>query len=275
MIRPNFLYIGIARAGSTWLFDMLRQHPEIFVPPAKDIYFFDQYYEKGLDWYLSHFQQAGNAHAVGELSHDYYVSSDAPLRIQAALPEVKLICCLREPVSRMVSGYAYNKTTHLSNDVSLAAYAAREEIMIQFDYYNHLKRYVEVFGRERLLVIFYEDLQRDAEQFIRTIYQFLGVDDTFIPPTLNKRINPARNAREGSLALFAYRIALVMRRLGMANLVGRVKQSALLNRILYKPMDRSELPSEPLPEDILQALRKDYGRLETLIGRPLPESWYA
>ncbi len=244
------------------------------MPPAKDIYFFDQYYEKGLAWYLSHFQQAGNAHAVGELSHDYYFSPEAPARIHEALPGVKLICCLREPVSRLRSGYAYNKTTHVTRDVSLEAYARREAIMIQFDYYGHLKRYVDLFGRDRLLVVFYEDLQRDPADFIRTIYQYLDVDDAFRPSSLNEQINPARNARDESLALFAYRAAHVMRGLGMANLVGRVKQSALLNRVLYKPKAREELADEVLPDDIVQDFRKDHVRLEALLGRSLPASWY-
>lgn len=273
MTLPNFLYIGIARAGSTWLFDMLRQHPEIFVPPAKDIYFFDRYYDKGLDWYLSHFQEAGTAKAVGELSHDYYFSTDACARIHEALPDVRLICCLREPVGRLRSGYAYNRTMELRADVTLSAYAAREDIAIQFDYYGHLKRYIETFGRERILVVFYEDMVEDPERFIVSIYQFLGVDDTFRPTTLHERINPARDARAESVALLAYRVALIMRRLGLANFVGRVKQNPWLNRLLYKAPAQKE--EEVLSPGLVAALRKDHDKLAALIGRPLPESWHA
>lgn len=272
MIKPNFLYIGIARAGSTWLFDMLRKHPEIYVPPAKDIYYFDQYYDKGIGWYLSHFQAAGKAKAVGELSHDYYFCPDAPARIQEALPEVRLICCLREPVDRLLSGYAYNRTTDVRREVSLADYAAREDIAVQFNYYEHLKRFVDTFGRERLLVVFYEDLVADPAAFIRPIYRFLDVDEDFIPPTLHERINPARDARMESVALFAYRFALVLRRLGLANLVGRIKQSRIVNRVLYKAPVRTE--TESLPPEVIHTLRKNHEKLAALIGRSLPESWY-
>jgi len=272
MKKPNFLYIGIARAGSTWLFEMLRQHPEVFVPPAKDVYFFDRYFEKGLTWYFSNFKHADEAKAIGELSHDYYFSERALKRIHETLPEVRLILCLREPVGRLVSGFVYNRTTALRSGVSLADYARQEEIATQFEYYHHLKRYIDCFGRDRVLVVFFEDMVEEPEEFIRTVYRFLDVDDSFVPPNLHERINPARDARAESLALFAYRVALLLRRLGLANLVGRIKESRFLNRLLYKA------PTEGLAEvpstELIARLRRDHARLESLIGRPLPQSWH-
>ena len=67
---------------------------QVFVPPAKDLYFFDRYYEKGLAWYLSHFQggrRARRGRAVARLP----LPEEAPDRIRADLPDVQLICCLR------------------------------------------------------------------------------------------------------------------------------------------------------------------------------------
>jgi len=272
MVEPNFLYIGVPRAGSTWLFTMLREHPDVFVPPAKDIYFFDRYYDKGLGWYLSHFQGAGEFKAVGELSHDYYFSEVAADRIHNDFPDMRLICCLREPVSRLLSAYAFDRTAEVRSDVSLSSYAAQERVLTQYEYYRHLKRFIDTFGRERMLVVFYEDLLADPAAFIRPIYRFLGVDENFSPPTLHERINPARDARAESVALLAYRFALVLRRLGLANLVGRIKQSPFVNRVLYKAPSPTE--NESLPPELIQALRKDHDKLAALIGRSLPESWY-
>lgn len=273
MRKPDFLYIGIARAGSTWLFEMLKQHPDIYVPPAKDLYFFDRYYDKGLEWYLSHFQHAEGASAVGELSHDYYFSTDAAARIRRDLPDVKLICCLREPVSRLLSGYAYNRTTEVRREISLESYAAQPEVAIQFEYYRHLRHYINVFGRDRIHITFYKDLVTNPQQYIQSIYRFLGVDSAFVPPALHDRVNAAREVRIEPVALFAYRLALVMRRLGMANWVGRIKQHQLVNKILYTSTG-SEAPARPSPE-LIAHLRRDNQRLEELLGRRLPESWYA
>lgn len=52
-VYPNFLYIGGYKSGSSWIYEALREHPQVFVPPAKDIQFFDVYYDKGIKWYLS------------------------------------------------------------------------------------------------------------------------------------------------------------------------------------------------------------------------------
>ena len=56
--NPNFIYIGPDKAGSSWLHDVLIEHPQVFMTPAKDLYFFDRYYDKGLDWYAAHFEKA-------------------------------------------------------------------------------------------------------------------------------------------------------------------------------------------------------------------------
>ena len=252
---------------------MLRDHPEIFVPPAKDLYFFDRYYEKGLGWYLSHFQGAEGFKAVGELSHDYYFSEVAAERIHRDFQDIRLICCLREPVSRLLSAYAFDRTAEVRSHVTLGEYAAQESVRVQYEYYRHLKRFIDTFGRDHLLVVFYEDLLADPAAFIRSIYHFLGVDENHIPPTLHERINPARDARAESVALFAYRFALLLRRLGLANLVGHIKQSRIVNRLLYKAPDRVE--TEPLSAEVIRALRKDHDKLAALVGRPLPESWNA
>ena len=50
-VLPNLVYIGPDKAGSTWLFGLLNRHPDVFMTPAKDLYFFDRYYDKGIEWY--------------------------------------------------------------------------------------------------------------------------------------------------------------------------------------------------------------------------------
>ena len=117
-MEPNFLYIGPDKSGSTWMYNILSQHPECYVPTIKDIYFFDQFYYKGIDWYLSFFKDAShNYKAVGELSHDYLYSKKAAERIFFHYPKVKLITCLRNPIDRTFSNYLFlirNGITKLS-----------------------------------------------------------------------------------------------------------------------------------------------------------------
>ncbi len=60
-VTPNFMYIGPDKAGSSWLHEVLLIHPQVYMPVAKDLYFFDRYYDRGMSWYLSQFEGAGHS----------------------------------------------------------------------------------------------------------------------------------------------------------------------------------------------------------------------
>src|SRR4051794_21786219 len=101
---PDFLYIGTSKAGSTWLFNVLARHPEIFLASNKGLYYFDAHFDRGADWYLDHFRGSDGL-VRGEVSHSYLSSPEAPPRIAALAPGVRLLVCLREPVDRAFSDY--------------------------------------------------------------------------------------------------------------------------------------------------------------------------
>ena len=76
IVYPNFLYIGAEKAGSSWIYEILREHPQVYVPPAKDIQFFDKNFDKGIEWYLSLFGSGAGQIAIGEVSHDYFLAQE-------------------------------------------------------------------------------------------------------------------------------------------------------------------------------------------------------
>lgn len=57
-LAPDFLYIGTSKAGSTWLFNTMALHPEVFLASDKGLYYFDSQFSEGQDWYLEHFAGA-------------------------------------------------------------------------------------------------------------------------------------------------------------------------------------------------------------------------
>ena len=99
---PNFLCIGAQRAGTTWLYDLLASHPEVYVPSRrKEVHYFDWYYDRGLSWYTRFFPPQGEVaryRAVGEVTPDYLYDSTCPKHISETLPSVKLIAILCNPV---------------------------------------------------------------------------------------------------------------------------------------------------------------------------------
>lgn len=274
-VRPTFLYVGASKAGSSWIFEILREHPQVFVPPAKDVKFFDVHYDKGIAWYAAFFAPGRDRPARGDISHDYFLAERTADRIHRWLPDVRIVACLRDPVDRIVSAYIYNKTTDLDRDTTLADYAADSARFRQGSYYRNLLPFYERFPREHILVLFYDDLKADPRAFASRLFDFIGVDPTFEPSVLHQVVLPAREPRSHGFALLTYQTALLLRKLGLANLVGAVKRNPWFNALLFKELGEKPAVPETTLADIRARYSADYDALATLVGRTLPDAWYA
>lgn len=283
MTLPNFLYIGAAKAGSTWMYQILRQHPEIFVPSAKDIYYFDKNYRRGLRWYCSFFKSAHGERAVGELSHDYYLERSTAERIHRDLPEARLICCLRDPLDWAVSAYRFNGDRtraraglHWAFDtscVTFGEYVRQTVTLRQIQYAARLAPFLDLFPRRQILVCFYDDLRDDPVRFVETLYRFVGVNPNFRPPSLHTRINVAHEPRLERLAQAGYRVARALRAVGADNVIGAIKHHPLTERILYRsPISPLRIDQESLIW-LRTTLVHDLATLQEMLGRSLPPGW--
>jgi hypothetical protein len=196
MTLPTFLGIGAPRAGTTWLNTLLATHPDVYMPTLRDeIRFFDQYYDKGLDWYEALFCPPEEAHkyqAIGEISPQYLECPECPERIVATLPESKLIAILRHPVDRAYSQYGFyvqRRNFRNSFEDFLAAYPRALE---RGFYSRYLERYLEYFDRSRILALTFEDVFGDVARTKRTVAEFVGVDGQRFPPEAGtSRVNPS------------------------------------------------------------------------------------
>src|SRR5690348_11613531 len=116
--KPDFIIIGVPKAGTTSLADWLSQHPQIFFPRIKEPGFFSyagQSYNplhRSLPsyatlWaeYLKLFENAGPGEKIGEATTNYFHFYQAPGLMRALLPDVKLVVVLRNPVDRIYSHY--------------------------------------------------------------------------------------------------------------------------------------------------------------------------
>jgi len=274
-IKPNFLFIGPDKTGSSWLYYVLRNHPRCFVPPAKDIWFFDKYYDRGMDWYLSFFEGAPEkAEAIGELSHDYLFSPQAAGRIAKDLPEVKLLTCLRDPVERTFSQYLYLKRSGITKAGIERAIEEYPRLIDNSLYYKHLSTYYDRFPRERIKVLWFSDLKEDSEEFARQVFDFLEIAHA---PHINyeKRVRPAGEPRSFYLARALKWAGLFARQFGLSNLVGRVKSSGLINGLFYRPFQDSEKPElgEEMEKELRSRFEADIRSLEGLLEVDLAR-WY-
>ncbi len=264
---PNFLYLGPDKSGSSWLFEVLRNHPDCFVPACKDVYYFDEHYDKGMDWYLDFFRDARpGVPAMGELSHSYLFSMEAADRIRQDLPGVKLMASLRQPVERCYSHYLYLVSSGLVTSSFAEAIDNRPGLTRSSYYAKSVEGYLERFGPERFKVLFFDDLKKDPRHYASQVYDFLGLsfNEAF---DYDKKVREARAARNVHLARLAKHGALMARKLGLVKLVGAVKHG-LAARLLYRPLKKGEAPKmDPeVGKRLLERYIPDIEATEKLLG---------
>ncbi len=198
---PNFLIIGSQKAGTTSLYHVLKEHPQIFMPDTKEINFFfkGDEYARGPETYAKHFVDSADQLARGEASPGYICHPEAPARIHALLPDVKLILTVRDPIKRAISQYWDNRR-HLNEPLTFAqaldAYRSDEYQPGKIGYFSrgvymrYIRNYLQYFSREQLLILPFGEMLTDAEDFYKRIFTFLDVDADFESEDFDEAFNP-------------------------------------------------------------------------------------
>ena len=187
---PTFIGLGAQRAGTTWAYNCLAQHPAVFMTEKKELHFFYAHYGRGLDWYSSQFAGAGAAIARGEISPDYMYSREALANIARDLPGVKVFAILRNPVDRALSAYVLRQERN--EGLTFGDACRRFPGLIDRGLYcRHLDVIGEYFPADRVKLLLYDDLVTRPGAFLDELYEFIGV------PT---RLRPAAGCRSSSAA---------------------------------------------------------------------------
>jgi hypothetical protein len=244
---PNFLFLGPDKAGSSWLHDVLIEHPDIFMTPAKDLYFFDRYFDKGVDWYADHFAKAGEQKIVGEVCQDYLFHPKAAERIARVLPAPRFMVTLRDPVDRAFSSYLYMLKMGETPGTFSQALSTRPELLEHGRYGTGLARFGDRFGDDSIYVAVFDDLAADSRSFVERLLSWLGVAPFELSGELLSARLPASESRSAIVARLVRRASEWTRNQNGAELVGRVKRARLVQKALYRRLD--EKPAM-LPADI-------------------------
>lgn len=271
---PNFLYVGTSKAGSTWLFNALAVHPDVYLGSSKGLYYFDEHFDRGETWYRDQFAGQGEQHAVGEISHSYLSSGQAPERIAAFDPGMRLLVCLREPVDRAFSDYL-DLVKNGQHAGSFETALERFPRLVQRGRYaTHLHRYLDHFPPERLHVSLFDDLRANAQNYADEVFEFLGVEQLALPPGALQPRMPAAVPRSDAAATAAKKASRLVLRLGLRRFRARVKRSVLVRQTLYRSLadDRPAVPAE-VDARLREALSAEVLALDELLGKPVSQRW--
>jgi Sulfotransferase family len=270
---PNFLYIGPDKAGSSWLHDVLIEHPQVFMTPAKDLYFFDRYYDKGIDWYAAHFEKATDQMIVGEVCQDYLFHPEAAARIDETLDSPRFMVTLRDPVDRAFSSYLYMLKMGQQPGSFGDALDGRPELIEHGRYGTGLARFADRFGDDSIYVAVFDDLVADPAVFVDRLLAWLGVDPFVLSDELLESRLPASKARSTGVARLARAAADWTREHNGAEMVGRVKRSRLVQKALYKPLAEKPQMEATDVATIRRRLSDEMELVEERFNVPLRERW--
>ena len=285
--KVNFIGLGAAKAGSTWLYDVLKTHPGICMSVRKEVNYFNElmaadlktlniHFPKPLEWYHDHFNLRQPGQICGEVSPAYLKNQNAAEAIYHYNPNVKLIAILREPVSRSFSSYSFRVQIGNWNYKTFEdAIEKWPPILSTSLYYQQLKPYFDLFPREHILILTFDDLKNDKTKFLTTIYDFLEVPYHF-PEIVSKKSNvtgvPGNsflNHFIGQSRLFLHRHGMdrllkFLRKSGVAPLAEYIRDKANVSKTSNKPQLNQELHQQLKPY-----FAEDIEKLEQLINRDL------
>jgi hypothetical protein len=194
---PTFIVIGAERAATRWLRNNLSVHPEVHLPWSTAPHFAERNERGGLRGYRLQFRDAGDALAIGQVATSYLRATNVPRnvaeRIAAAIPDVRLVAILRQPVDRMVSAHR-DHVIHgrIAPKTALFDLVRSGHPDVEaFDlvgggrYAANLYSYRRRFG-DRLLVVFTDDIRDDPAKVYDQVLRHIGVSTDFVPPHLER-----------------------------------------------------------------------------------------
>lgn len=215
---PDFIIIGAQKAGTTFLYHLLSQHPYVEPAAKKEVHYFDTGFDKGVDWYRSHFPQQTwrdeQRVLTGEASPYYLYHPHAARRVAETVPDARLIVLLREPVERAYSDYQHKaregrdrldfqeaieteeerllgeRERMLEDESYQSSEYRRFSYLSRGVYVDQLKDWHEFFDREQLLVLESGELFNDPNKTFGRVLEFLGL------PECRPEISDVRNEGE-------------------------------------------------------------------------------
>jgi LPS sulfotransferase NodH len=271
---PNFIAVGVGRSGTTWLHEMLAGR--VGLPyGVKETDFFLRKYGKGIDWYKSFFRHCAPGQPIVEICPTYFSSAEARSRMKLHIPDCRIVCTFREPVERAYSHYKLMRHNVWTRASFEEVVSGSQEIAEMNQYALNLTGWHQTFGRDNVLICFYDDLEHDPQGYLDAVCDFIGIPRFAISlPAASVRLNSfpaaprnrrlaqnARHLRDSLLSHRFYRLDRLFEQAGVWSFC----------------FDGGEIfpPLEPeLEKRLKQRFLPEVEALEQLIGRDL-SAWKA
>ena len=190
----TFYCIGSQKSGTTWLYHILKQHPELALIEPKEVHYWDMYYStKSIHWYKKHYTHPHLQQ--GDFTPAYAIlPKDKIKECFSLFPDLKLIYIIRDPFDRMWSAVKAEIRKENLNVSTLKPefyfnFFEREDTIQRSDYQTCIENWLSVYDQNRLLVLDFKTLVAEPRAFIEKVQRFLGLSlAPFSDETLHAKI---------------------------------------------------------------------------------------
>lgn len=200
MNTVNLFLIGVNKAGTSWLYYLLDQHPAIFMSEVKELYFFGDFDENGPDTlaaYHAHFPFEEPYDYFGEATVMYYRSAQAAQEIHGYNPDAKLLAIVRDPIQRLLSQYRYHKQLGILDEETTLAEAldGSDPRLVRDSHYEEtLPVFSDRFGVDQFKIVSLEEGRQNPEALWTDLHDFLNLAPAPLPSMNDRPENPTGSA---------------------------------------------------------------------------------
>lgn len=279
----DLFHLGPQKSATTWVYQSLKEHPEILTSYNDTVHYYDIYYHKGEKWYKSHFPQSRSDKKTFDPTYTYLRSPWAPRRIAKDNPDAKFLLCLRNPIDRAFSHYWHEKK---KQKIAFEFH----EVLENYDLYSswiepglygeHIERYLKYFDRDQILFLRFENLKKDPKTFLSKILSFIEVDPNFKPSTLNKKSNAAKGKYTFTRKVWVSlkdkvintRLERPLRKLNVDEVAKNIEALPLIGKLLNDKDEYERGVPEDVKDELLELIEPEIERLENLLNIKL-DNW--
>jgi len=268
---PFGLLMGPQRAGTTWVDRYLRSRGDVCLPEeVKEVFFFDRNFQRGSDFYKSHFKLSDQDKLAIEITATSFDHPEAAKRVEEVFGrDVKLVCPLRHPITRSYSLYLHYLRYGLVKGTLQDAIEQVPQILDSSRYTEHLSKWFDIFGQDNITLIYQEELESDQLSFVKKLCDGLGLD--FVEPSeeVQGRYNITTFSKFGFLAFLSQQVADFLRYYRLYFIINFAKSIGVKKLIFGK--ERPDAKKDNIPEEDLIFLKEKIGleadKFEKFIGQ--------
>lgn len=259
----SFLVIGTFRAGTSWLQSVFVEHPEIFVPHEKELFYFTHNHYRGIEWYFNFYKNVNETYKhIGEICPAYLSDPQAPSRIRSELGDIKIIAILRNPFDQIVSMYQHHIIRGEEDMPFEKAVIENRKYLNNIMYAEHIQNYRNLFSSENLLILFFDDFTMDPKKFLSKIFLFLDVEYMYCNK-FNEKINKSGKSKIKVLDNAISRAGEFLRKNDLYFLKQKIKDTGVVDFIKkHNRKGEKTQTSHRYPEEVVVRINSEIKNLE-------------